>query len=315
VDAHNLVRHLDDPRKADAAAYVNEALKQIAYADRVLLNKRDLVGAERLLEVEQRVRSINPFAQTVPCAFGRVDLDTILNVRGYEAIEQSHPSAFQAELLRAELAPARAGQAPARAGLAPALAPPAPHAHAGGDGDGDACAECRSAAAAAAPPPAPDVPRHEHDPSVRAIVLKSDMPVNLALFERHVGELLWEGGDAAVAVPAATAATAAATAEAAIAPAAPESTMSTTTARTLGPMDGARREVFRVKGVVDVAGSELVHVIQGVHETFEVQPSAQRWGEGDFALRQSRIVVIGRGLDAGELTELLLVRSQAKAAV
>jgi G3E family GTPase len=72
------------------------------------------------------------------------------------------------------------------------------------------------------------------------------------------------------------------------------------------------REVFRVKGVVDVACLELVHVIQGVHETFEVQPSAQRWGEGDFALRQSRIVVSVRGLDAGKMTELLLVRSQER---
>ena len=41
VDAKNIERHLDDSRKSAGA--VNEALQQIAYADRVVLNKTDLV--------------------------------------------------------------------------------------------------------------------------------------------------------------------------------------------------------------------------------------------------------------------------------
>ena len=43
VDAKNIERHLDDSRKSAGA--VNEALQQIAYADRIVLNKTDLVSA------------------------------------------------------------------------------------------------------------------------------------------------------------------------------------------------------------------------------------------------------------------------------
>lgn len=43
VDAKNVERHLDE-EKADKGV-VNEALQQIAYADRIILNKTDLVRA------------------------------------------------------------------------------------------------------------------------------------------------------------------------------------------------------------------------------------------------------------------------------
>ena len=42
VDAKNVERHLDE-EKSDKGV-VNEALQQIAYADRIVLNKTDLVG-------------------------------------------------------------------------------------------------------------------------------------------------------------------------------------------------------------------------------------------------------------------------------
>lgn len=42
VDAKNVERHLDD-EAGTAKGAVNEALQQIAYADRIVLNKTDLV--------------------------------------------------------------------------------------------------------------------------------------------------------------------------------------------------------------------------------------------------------------------------------
>ncbi len=42
VDAKHVEQHLDDKQKSEGA--VNEAVEQIAYADRILLNKVDLVG-------------------------------------------------------------------------------------------------------------------------------------------------------------------------------------------------------------------------------------------------------------------------------
>ena len=43
VDAKNVERHLDDEKQDPEA--VNEAVAQIAYADRILLNKTDLVSS------------------------------------------------------------------------------------------------------------------------------------------------------------------------------------------------------------------------------------------------------------------------------
>ena len=40
-----------------------EAKNQIAFADVILLNKTDLVKPEELLEVEARIRGINPYAR------------------------------------------------------------------------------------------------------------------------------------------------------------------------------------------------------------------------------------------------------------
>ena len=65
---------------------------------------------------------------------------------------------------------------------------------------------------------------------------------------------------------------------------------------------GKRTEIYRIKGTLAVWGSEAVHILQAVHETFEVEPSRSlRFGDGDGGgggrPRECRVVVIGRGLD------------------
>jgi G3E family GTPase len=68
-----------------------EAKNQIAFADVILLNKTDLVPADRLGEVEARIRGINPYAKlhktqrcmiALPDVLGRnaFDLDRILEI-------------------------------------------------------------------------------------------------------------------------------------------------------------------------------------------------------------------------------------------
>merc|ERR1711972_535149 len=57
VDAKHIVQHLDDEKPEGVE---NEAVEQVAFADRILLNKCDLVdGEEELKEVERRIRAIN----------------------------------------------------------------------------------------------------------------------------------------------------------------------------------------------------------------------------------------------------------------
>ena len=51
---------------------------QIAFADRVLINKRDLVTDDELDAVERRVRSINAMAPTFRTLSSELDLDHIL---------------------------------------------------------------------------------------------------------------------------------------------------------------------------------------------------------------------------------------------
>ena len=61
VDAAHVARHLDDERRPESAE--NETAEEIAFADRVLVNKCDLVTAEERRAVVGRVRAINGHAR------------------------------------------------------------------------------------------------------------------------------------------------------------------------------------------------------------------------------------------------------------
>src|SRR4051794_3673918 len=82
ADAKHLVARLGDAPEAE---------EQIGFADVILLNKTDLVGADELRDVERRIRAINPHAiihRTERCAIsldkvldrGAFDLDRILTL-------------------------------------------------------------------------------------------------------------------------------------------------------------------------------------------------------------------------------------------
>lgn len=82
VDARHILQRLEDSHEAE---------EQIAFADVILLNKTDLVDAQQLEEVRQRVLSINAHAklhETQNCVVpleevlerGAFDLDRILEI-------------------------------------------------------------------------------------------------------------------------------------------------------------------------------------------------------------------------------------------
>jgi G3E family GTPase len=62
----------------------NEAVEQLAFADRIVINKTDLVDDARLAEVEQRVRAINAVAEVLHSQWAQVDLDRILGVGAFD---------------------------------------------------------------------------------------------------------------------------------------------------------------------------------------------------------------------------------------
>jgi G3E family GTPase len=81
VDAKHVSRHLDEGDRSDAP---NEALEQLAYADRIILNKTDLVAPEELEVLERRIRAINAMASITRAQRGDVPVDYILGVGGYD---------------------------------------------------------------------------------------------------------------------------------------------------------------------------------------------------------------------------------------
>jgi G3E family GTPase len=81
VDAKHIEQHLDE-EKAEGAE--NESVEQVAFADRMLLNKTDLVSENDLERVEKRLRAINAFAPIVRCCQSDVSTDNVLNIQGFD---------------------------------------------------------------------------------------------------------------------------------------------------------------------------------------------------------------------------------------
>ena len=81
VDAKHIEQHLDESKPEGAE---NEAVEQIAFADRILLNKVDLVSEADLDRVENRLRGINQFAPIERCQQSTVSVDSVLNVKGFD---------------------------------------------------------------------------------------------------------------------------------------------------------------------------------------------------------------------------------------
>jgi G3E family GTPase len=81
VDAFNIMPHLALERDSDK---LNEAYEQIAVADRVILNKIDLVDSKALQEVERKILAVNPAVTLLKTTFSNVDADSLLGIKAFE---------------------------------------------------------------------------------------------------------------------------------------------------------------------------------------------------------------------------------------
>ena len=94
VDAKHLVLRLNDEKPEGVE---NEAQEQLAFADRVLLNKVDLVPEEaELAKIEARIQEINPHVPIVRCQHSKVDWRKII---GLGAFDLDRVLAFEPEFL------------------------------------------------------------------------------------------------------------------------------------------------------------------------------------------------------------------------
>eukprot|EP00798_Chlamydomonas_sp_ICE-L_P022945 gene22945-30125_t len=80
VDIKHITQHLDD-EKPDGV--VNEAIQQIAFADKILLNKIDLVTAEEKAAVVKRIRAINKPVDIIETTNCSVDLSLVLGIKAF----------------------------------------------------------------------------------------------------------------------------------------------------------------------------------------------------------------------------------------
>ncbi|CAE7589537.1 Cbwd1 [Symbiodinium sp. CCMP2456] len=80
VDAKHLIPHLDEEKPEGVE---NEAVEQLAFADRVVLNKCDLVDEPHLEEVERRIRMINESVKIRRATQSKVDMDFILGIQAF----------------------------------------------------------------------------------------------------------------------------------------------------------------------------------------------------------------------------------------
>jgi len=80
ADAKHLNQHLDEKKPEGA---INEALQQVAFADKILLNKTDLVTKEEKDTLKQRLTKINQFATVIETERSRAPLDKILGLNSF----------------------------------------------------------------------------------------------------------------------------------------------------------------------------------------------------------------------------------------
>lgn len=82
IDAKHIEQHLDEEKPEGAE---NEAVEQVAFADRLLVNKIDLMpDTADLRRVEYRLRQINKFAPIVRCEKSQVSVDNVLDIRSFD---------------------------------------------------------------------------------------------------------------------------------------------------------------------------------------------------------------------------------------
>lgn len=81
VDAKHVELHLDEERPEGE---VNECVEQIAFADRIVLNKVDLVTRGDVDRVKERIRGINGLAAVEEGERARVDVGYVLGVGGWD---------------------------------------------------------------------------------------------------------------------------------------------------------------------------------------------------------------------------------------
>ena len=91
VDSLHVEQHLDD---VSYGGIDNQAVDQIVSADRIIVNKVDLVDTITVERIKERIRALNQRSEIDESSYAEVDLDAILGIRAFEVSQRaaSEPS-------------------------------------------------------------------------------------------------------------------------------------------------------------------------------------------------------------------------------
>lgn len=93
VDAKHILQHLREEKPKDVE---NEAVEQILFADKILLNKTDLVDEEKLSEITNEINGLNKWAKVIrtQLSVNAPNMDEILSLGAFDLnrVENMDPS-------------------------------------------------------------------------------------------------------------------------------------------------------------------------------------------------------------------------------
>ncbi len=306
VDAKHVWNHIETS---------TEVKEQIAFADVIAINKCDLVTSEELDRLEAHIRSINAAARVRRCEQAAIPIDTVLDVGGFD-IERAlevDPRFLEAEFPFewAGVYELRQGHHELRLSAGPdptidiAIMPVK---NAGLDDVGQTSGEAVVAFSdvieaheiAGAIRPGPRASRLPVPSAGNAVTIAIEVPGNYVLFTQHHPDEFSLGlhRDSQPVGPVATRE---------FKPNHEHDSEIGSVGLTLtGSFDKSKldawftlllrehgNDIFRMKGVLDLAGEDVRYVFQGVHMLLDVVPG-KPWGNEP---RESRFVFIGRNLD------------------
>mgnify|MGYP001441539789 FL=1 len=81
VDAKHIIPRIEEEKPEDVE---NEAVEQLAFADRILLNKIDLVSDTEIQEVERKIKSINGSAPIFHTENSLIDPKELINIGSFD---------------------------------------------------------------------------------------------------------------------------------------------------------------------------------------------------------------------------------------
>jgi len=305
ADARHLDQHLGNSRECDA---------QLAFADVVLLNKSDLVDTAELDRIRGEIRARNAMARIFTTAYGRIALDRLLGIRAFDL--EARTGAMP-EFLTEELPFEWAGVFHLVAGryelrLQPGPDPTMDVVLGALTGDKDFEYWKRAGILLYSGDPANDGSR-----PVTAGERLHRLPIAGQTTTRHVIEIADPGSyvlltqhlpeEFSMALADADGTLEPVQEQRYASPHEHDETVTSVGLRLDGDLDPTRFEswivgllrtkgvdIFRMKGILALAGDSKRFVFQGVHMLFDGQPGRE-WEPG--TPRENQMIVIGRDLD------------------